>query len=304
LKLIIDTDAGVDDAIALMMALHQPGTTVEAITTSYGNVSLEKVVANVLTLVQVLNVNVPVYRGAAAPLVAEWHAETIHGEDGLGDWAARPAVTRQTEPLPAAQALVNLANAHPGELTLVALGPLTNLALATLLDPDFPRKIGQLVFMGGTIEAHGNTQMVSAEWNIYCDPEAAYRVLRAFPRASMLSWETTLRHTITWAQYDALTQIDSPAARLFTAITHGLMSRWRRPDSDFVAPDPLAMAVALAPAIVTRSSTRYVSVELHGALTRGQTVIDHRGRLGLPPNVEIIEALDSARFYDLLRNSL
>lgn len=302
MRLIIDTDAGVDDAVALLMALSH--ATVEAITTSYGNVSLEKVVANVLTIVQVMNCDVPVYRGASEPLVADWHPESVHGEDGLGDWAARPAITRRTETLHAAHALVTLANAHPGELTLVALGPLTNIALATLLDPDFSSKIKRLVFMGGTIEARGNTHMVSAEWNIYCDPEAAYRVLRAFPRAEMLSWETTLRHPLTWAQYDALTQLETPAARFFTAITQGLMQRWRRPGSDFLMPDPLAMAAALDPTIVTHSSARYVSVEMHGALTRGQTVIDHRGRLGRAPNVEIIEAVDGAKFYTMMRDSL
>jgi purine nucleosidase len=304
MRLIVDTDAGVDDAIALIMALRYPGATVEAITTTYGNVSLEKVVANVLTIVQVLGCDVPVYRGVESPLAAEWHPETVHGSDGLGDWAARPAIVRQPETPHAAQALVELANAYPGELTLVALGPLTNISLATLLDPGFPQKIKQFVFMGGTIEARGNTRMVSAEWNIYCDPEAAYRVLNAFPHSSMLSWETTLRHGLTWEQYDALTQIDSATARFFTAITQDLSSRWRRPGSDFVVPDPLAMAAALDPTVVTKSSTRYMSVELHGALTRGQTVIDHRGRLGHAPNVDIIETIDDAKFYAMLRASL
>jgi purine nucleosidase len=304
MRMIVDTDAGVDDAVALMMALRYPGVTVEAITTTYGNVSLEKVVANVLTIVQVMGCDVPVYRGADSPLVADWQAESVHGSDGLGDWAARPAITRKTERQPAAQALVELVNAHPGELTLVALGPLTNIALATLLDPEFPRKLKTFVFMGGTIEARGNTNMVSAEWNIYCDPEAAYRVLKAFPHSAMLSWETTLRHGMTWAQYDAMTQTASPTARFFTAITQDLMSRWRKPNSDFIMPDPLAMAAALDPTVITRSSTRYVSVEMYGALTRGQTVIDHRGRLGYVPNLEIIEAVDDAKFYNMMRGSL
>ena len=207
MRLIIDTDAGVDDAQALMLALRHPGVQVEAITTVCGNVGVDQVIANVFTTLDVMNADVPVYRGASEPLVSDWSAEAWHGDDGLGNLRSRPPSKRQVEPEQAALALIRLANAHPGELTLVALAPMTNLALAIRLDPTFPSKIKEFIFMGGAHSAIGNTQNVTAEWNIYCDPEAAYITLKAFPQARMISWEATLEHPFTWEQYDELAAI-------------------------------------------------------------------------------------------------
>src|SRR5690606_10273728 len=116
---------------------------------------------------------------------------------------------------PAAMALIRLASEAPGQYTLVALGPLTNIALACRLDPLFPDKIHKLVFMGGTISALGNTKNVTAEFNVYSDPEAAEIVLGAFAQSTMLSWETTLKHPFSWEQYDALAATDTPAGRFF-----------------------------------------------------------------------------------------
>jgi hypothetical protein len=206
-RIVIDTDAGVDDAQAIMMALSHPGVTVEAVTTLTGNVHVNWVVPNVSIVLDVMGADVPIYRGADQPLLpGRWHPETtIHGEDGLGNYKNRPQNnTRPPKSAPAAVTLVRLANEMPGELTLVALGPLTNIALACKLDPTFPQKIKQFVFMGGTISAVGNTHNVSAEFNIYCDPEAALITLDAFPRSMMVSWETTLKHTFSWNDYDGL----------------------------------------------------------------------------------------------------
>ncbi|MBI1258011.1 MAG: nucleoside hydrolase, partial [Chloroflexi bacterium] len=217
MRLIIDTDAGVDDAQAIMLALRHPGVQVEAITTVCGNVDVDKVVANVLTTLDVMNADVPVYRGASEPLVSDWSAEAWHGEDGLGNLRSRPSTQRRVETEQAALALIRLANDHPGELTLVALAPMTNLALAIRLDPTFPSKIKEFIFMGGAHSAIGNTQNVTAEWNVYCDPEAAYITLRAFPQARMISWEATLEHPFTWEQYDELAALPTPAGEFFKA---------------------------------------------------------------------------------------
>ena len=307
MRLIIDTDAGVDDAQALLLALTDPSAAVEAITTVTGNVHIDKVVPNVCTVLDVMNRQIPVYRGAERPLLHPWHPEEdYHGSDGLGNWKDRPATTRQPESEHAVRALLRLADSYPGELTLVALGPLTNLALAVSLDPSFPSKIKRFIFLGGTIRAMGNTPMVTAEWNIYCDPEAAHIVLQAFPAATMLSWETTIQHPLTWEQCEELFSLNSPAARFFKGISETTLQFFKRiaPEMGYLLPDPLAMAIALQPSLVQASTRRYVTVELRGDHTRGQTVIDHRGTLKHDPNVEIVTEVDINAVFDTFRRAL
>ena len=154
--------------------------------------------------------------------------------------------------------------------------------------------------MGGTIAGHGNTANIAAEWNIYCDPEAAYITLEAFPKARMISWETTLQHPFTWAECDVLAALPTRAAQFFKDTSYFAAETY----DCFLLPDPLAMAVALEPGIVKGSMTRYVTVELQGTHSRGQTVIDHSGRLCCPPNVEIITEVDTQTIYELFRRAI
>ncbi len=305
MRMIIDTDAGVDDAEAILLALMHPDVQIEAITTVCGNVSLVHVIPNVFTTLDVMKRSIPVYRGASGPLIADWSPEPFHGADGLGNYAARLPFL-QCKPLleseVAALALIRLANAYPGELTLVALAPMTNIALATRLDPSFPGKIKRLVFMGGATSAMGNTVNIAAEWNIFCDPEAAYIVLSSFPQATMISWEATLRHPLLWAQYDALSALTSPAAQFFEATSR--LACQTREGMGLLIPDPLAMAVALDPSLVRASQQHYVTVELGGRHTRGQTVIDHERRLGHEPSVEIVTEIDMAGVFGLFERAL
>jgi purine nucleosidase len=308
-RIVIDTDAGVDDAQAIMMALTHPGATVEAITTVTGNVHINWVVRNVFAVLDVAGVEVPIYRGADQPLLpGHWQPATdIHGEDGLGNYQNRSQNnTRQPKSAPAATALTRLASEMPGELTLVVLGPMTNVALACKLDPSFPQKIKQLVFMGGTISAIGNTRNVSAEFNFYCDPEAALIVLDAFPQATMVSWETTMKHTLPWDDYDTLAAAPSAAGRFFhdtTLLGAGFIRRFR-PELGYLLPDPLTMAITLEPDLILNQELRHASVELHGTQTRGQTVIDHLGLTGRTPNVEIVTEIDMNGVYRLFEQTL
>lgn len=299
-RLIIDTDAGVDDAQAIIMALTHPDVQVEAITTLTGNVHVDKVVANVLTVLEVLNQDVPVYRGVDRPLLSEWSAEEqFHGGDGLGDFANRPVLTRQAEAEHAVLALIRLVNESPGEYTLVTLGPLTNIALAVRLDPDFPSKIKEMFWMGGTIRAQGNTPNVTAEWNIYCDPDAAYIALNAFPMSTMLSWGTTVDHPLSWEQFDTLAAINTPQGRFFHDISMKTAAYLKRIPNvpGYLVPDPLTMAIALEPEIMLSAGIHYVTVELNGMYTRGQTIVDYRGLMGYPANVRVATTLDMGRVY-------
>jgi len=300
MRLIIDTDAGVDDAEAIMLALHEPDVTVEAITTLSGNTHIDNVVPNVLTVLDVMEQDVPVYRGVDRPLLTELeHADDYHGSDGLGDIPDRQPPSRQIAEGHAVQEIIRRVNAEPGELTLVALGPLTNIALAVQLDPELPQKIKHFTFMGGTIAARGNAGTITSEYNIYSDPEAAFMVLRAFPQATMLSWETTTRHAFPWDKFAHLREIETKRGRFFHDMTNKthrtLRDEYHYPG--YLLPDPLAMAVTLYPDIVKEKETHYVSVELNGTLTRAQTVIDYYDRSGHPANVDIITRLDIDRVY-------
>lgn len=303
MRLIIDTDAGVDDAQAILMALCQPGVTVEAITTLTGNVHVDKVNPNVFTLLEIAERDVPVYQGATQPLLpGYWEPEVrVHGEDGLGNYQHRPPTKRQLEPTHAAVELVRRANEAPGELTLVALGPLTNVALACRLDPEFPHKLKQFFFMGGTIHAMGNTRIVSAEFNFFCDPEAALIALDAFPMSTMLSWETTVKHPFSWEQYDALIAHDTVMGRFLKDTTITTVTFLRRMLSlpGYLLPDPLAMAVALEPDLIKHSEKHHVTVEAQGQFTRGQSVVDYAGLNGRDANVNIVVDLDTDGVYAL-----
>ncbi len=296
MKMIIDTDAGVDDAQAIMLALTHPGVDVLAITTLTGNVHIRQVNPNVLTILEIMQADVPVYAGIDRPLIQPWEdAAEFHGGDGLGDFRDRPPLSRALEAEHAVLALLRLSREYAGELTLVALGPLTNIAAAIRLDPEFPARIKQFVFMGGTIAAHGNTPNLTAEYNIYTDPEAAYITLAAFADATMLSWETTLAHGFTWDKFNALCAIDTVAGRFFDKISRQTAQRlqaiYKRPA--YLLPDPLAMAVTLQPDLVQQSGKFFVTVELNGQHTRGQTVIDYNYMSGNAPNVHVIQALDT-----------
>jgi purine nucleosidase len=312
-RLVIDTDPGVDDAHAIMLALAHPDAQVEAITTVAGNMGLPLTTANACHILDAVGPvlsagegkDVPVFPGAQAALIARNpHADYVHGNDGLGD-ASLPASARRVETEHAANALVRLANQAPGELTLVAIGPLTNVALAICLDPSLPSKYKKLALMGGAIHAGGNTTPL-AEFNVYSDPEAAEIVLKNWPQVTMVSWETTLAHGFNAEQVDALWAMQTPKAEFFrrtTAKTLGFIEQYLGQRALFEA-DFLAVAAVIEPGIVRKAENKFVEVELHGQHSRGQTVVDWRGVNGKAPNVELVLELDMARLWELFQMSL
>lgn len=179
IPLLIDTDPGVDDALALLMAFADPRHQVVGLTIAAGNVGLRHTVANALKLCEVCAVDVPVFAGADAPLVHPARdAAYVHGRDGFGDTGYAPAA-RQAEAEHAALAILRLSHQYAGRLLLVALGPLTNLALALKLDPSLPQRVARCVVMGAAVTAHGNITP-AAEFNIAFDPEAAHVVFTSF----------------------------------------------------------------------------------------------------------------------------
>ena len=206
-SLVIDTDPGVDDAQAIMLAFAHPGTTVHALTVVAGNVGLDRTLANACTILDVLAAPPgapPVFPGCPGPLLGSRVAATSHGSDGLGD-GGFPASTRPVEAEHAALALTRLGRASPGALTLVTIGPLTNLALALTLDPDLPRCYRRLVVMGGAVRGTGNMPSPSTEFNMRSDPEAAAIVLGRWPELTLVPWETVMRYPIALERLEELT---------------------------------------------------------------------------------------------------
>ncbi len=304
-RFVIDTDPGVDDAHAIMMAFAHPDAHIEALTTVFGNVSLERTTANACTILDVLGQDVPVYAGCGRALVGRTpDASHVHGQDGLGD-SYYPPSKREVSGEHAVNALLRLANESPGELTLLALGPLTNLALATRLDPALPQKYKHLVVMGGSIRGVGNVTP-AAEFNAYTDPEAAAIVFDAWPGLTLVSWETTMEHGFSAEQIETLMAVDSPRAEFFRRITQGTIEFMHRLLGRRVlfTPDGLAVAVALEPDIVRKAETHHVQVELAGQHTRGQTTVDWFDQSGHEPNVNLVLEMDTERLWELMQAAI
>lgn len=302
-QLLIDTDPGVDDALAILMA--HAHAEVLGLSVAAGNVGLVHTVRNARTLVDLVGGTFPVFAGCPTPLVRrpEEDAAFVHGMDGFGDVGfAEPKAIATNES--AALALIRLTREHP-DLTLVALAPLTNLALAVRLDPSLPERVKRLVIMGGAVTGHGNTGKVPAEFNVGFDPEAAHVVFEAFPFFELVDWEATLRHAFDEAEFDGWLARGDHRARFFGQVfgTARTFNR-KRERCGIIAADALAMAVAIDPSIVTRAEDRHVAVELDGRLTRGATVVDWSRRLGNQANARIVLEVDHERFGAMVRKAL
>ncbi|MDY0023117.1 nucleoside hydrolase [Arenimonas caeni] len=304
IPLLIDTDPGVDDALALLMAFADPRHELKALTIAAGNVGLGHTVANALKLCEIAGVDVPVHPGCPVPLLhAAADAAYVHGQDGFGDTGYAPAARRPQDEH-AALAILRIAREHAGRLLLVTLGPLTNLALALRLDPTLPSRVGRLVVMGGAVTGQGNTS-VPAEFNIAFDPEAADIVFRSFPKAEVVDWEAVLRHGFLHTDVDAWLAAGDARARFYDAISLNTR-RWsaERRGERWHSADALAMAVALAPGGVRRAEDRPLAVELEGRLSRGATVVDWQRRSGQPDNARIVLDYDQAAFEARVRGAL
>ena len=301
LKILIDTDPGVDDALAILMA-HRHADVV-GLTIAAGNVGLAHTTANALKLMEIIGAATPVFPGCATPLVhAAEDAAFVHGLDGFGDTGYAPSA-RRAENESAAQAILRLSHEYAGKLVIVAMAPLTNIALALRLDPELPSRIARFVVMGGAVTGHGNTT-VSAEFNIGFDPEAAHIVFSAWPQFELADWELTVRHGIAFDTIARWVGADNPTARFFDAISRKTRA-WSRERGrpKLALADPLAMAVVLQPDIVASAATHHVAIALDGA-TRGATVVDWDNRSGKAPNARIVLDVDQVRFEALAASAL
>jgi purine nucleosidase len=272
---LIDTDTASDDAVALIMALRSSQVRVLAITTVAGNVAVQQSTRNALYTAELCGSGVPVFMGAEKPLDRPHQsAHWFHGRDGLGDHDYPPP-KRAAEKEHAADAIISTIECNPG-LVLVTLGPLTNIALALQRDPAIASKVGRCVIMGGAPCCEGNVTP-AAEYNIWCDPEAARIVLRSGLPVELVGWHLCRGEAV--LNPDDIEQVLSfgtPQARFAIECNSRAQEAYfeQTGEHGISLPDPVAMAIALDPRIVTRQSEHYVDVETTSELTRGMSVVD------------------------------
>lgn len=302
----VDTDPGVDDAWALLMLLGSAAVRVEGLSVVGGNVGLEHTLRNACCVIDRAPYPVPVHAGAARPLIGGLpDAGFVHGDDGFGNSGLQLAATRP-ELLPAVQALIEASHRFAGELNLLALGPLTNLALAVALDPTLPSRCKRVVVMGGALGAFGNTMVPSAEFNIAFDPEAAAIVFRRWQGIELVDWELTMAVAPLTREVDEWLAQPRDTARWLHGITRAT-ARFMESNRHerWTWADPLAAWVALQPTAVLEWSQAPVEISLAQGPTRGQTVIDWHGLGGFRgPPVRMVRRVDAAGFHAAMQTVL
>jgi inosine-uridine nucleoside N-ribohydrolase len=301
MRLILDVDTGVDDALALALAVRHLAAQLESVLTVVGNVSLELTTRNTLRVLDWLGAaNVPVYSGAAVPLSGpEREASRWHGPDGLG--GAHLPESGRTATEGAVQYLVERVLEEPGELTLVCTAPLTNVALAVQREPRIVEGVREVVVMGGAARPPGNVTP-TAEFNIYADPTAAAIVFAQPWPLTMVGLDVTNRVVFTREDRDALTRNASREAQLMREVTRHLFDV--RGFDAMALHDPLAVGVAIQPDLVT-TLHKDVDVETTGTHTLGQTVVDLRPHAPTPVrNTQVSMDVDVARFREMFFDTL
>ena len=320
LRTIIDTDPGIDDALALILALRSPEVQVEAITTVCGNAEVDLTTRNALRILDLVAPATPpaVARGADRPLARPLRtAAHVHGDDGLGDLdrcVTPDGAPRYREPrggpapLPAHELLLDAARRAPGAFTLVTLGPLTNLALALMRDPAAMRGLRRLVIMGGAAAVAGNVTPV-AEFNVWADPEAAQIVLESGLPITLVGLDVTqhvrlLPETIA-SHFEPR---PDPVSRLVCDMAPAILDFAARAERapGIILHDPLAVAVACDPTLV-RTERRPIRVETRGEHTTGMTVVDrrpgaHRGEE--MPMIDVAVSVDADRALAMILDRL
>ena len=303
-RILLDTDTAGDDNIAILMALRSRGIKVEGITINCGNVSFDQEVENALYTIEAAGKSgkVPVYPGARRPLLREWKtAENVHGADGMGN-SHFPRARQRPEARHAVDAIVDSINSNPGEIILVEIAPMTNIALAIRKDPGIVKKVKRMYFMGGTNQYLGNVTP-SAEFNVWVDPDAAQIVLTSGMPITMIGWEICMRHALIGPkEYRVIEAMKTRESDFFVSVNRQvrkfMKERWGFDATS--CPDSIAMAIVVDSRVATDVKRRYVEVDSSQGPSRGATIVDHLNVLGRKPNVEVVYRASGARFRSIL----
>ncbi|WP_127519841.1 nucleoside hydrolase [Mesorhizobium sp. Z1-4] len=297
-RMIIDTDTAADDSFAILIGLLHPQAKLEAVTIVAGNVDFDQQIENALITIEAAGRGgeVPVFPGARVPLMRPWRGAKAHG-DGKGNHDF-PKPKQKPEAEHAANALVRIVNENPGQIDIVAIGPLTNLATAIALDRDFPSKVRELRIMGGCDNSVGNIT-AAAEYNFYVDPEAAEIVLQAGFNTTIVTWTLTLSHAL-WSkeQLDRIARKKTKLSEFFTILdTPNLAYNQTKDIMGSTHPDSLNAMLLVRPDLVKSESRKFVSVETVSEMTRGYSLFDHRPERNAP-NATVIHDVDAEGFYE------
>ncbi len=304
IPVIIDCDPGIDDALALLLAAASPALDLRAVTVVAGNQTLPRTLHNCLTVLDYAGIrHVPVAAGADRPLVRDLlTAGHVHGESGLGDLRL-PEPARRPEPVHAVDLIARVLRAADAPVTLIPVGPLTNIALLLLTAPELHPRIARIVLMGGSLGAGNVTP--AAEFNIYVDPEAARIVFRSGLPLTMVGLDVTHQAPITPDHSAGLRASGRRVAGMAADLldSYGRFYGPERRRQGLPVHDALAVAAVVEPALMT-TRPYYVDVETRGELTTGQTVADRRETAERPANVEVAVGVDAERFAALLLDGL
>lgn len=304
-RIWIDTDTASDDVVALIIALRHPNVDVVGISVVAGNVPLEMGVQNALITVEKCGSTVPVHAGADRPLARPLEsAQNVHGHDGMGDIGLD-----LTGRIPASRdgidAMIEAFRNDPGQIELVTLGPLTNVAVAIRSEARFTSWVKRCVSMAGTGVLPGNVTPLS-EFNVWADPEAAHMVFASGMYIEMVGWDVSWQDAAINDSLAAELRSISPLAEFAMDIQRNVRAFCEEvtkvPGFDF--PDPIAMCAAIDESIITKEESRYVEIVLGEGPARGQTMVDWLGVTRKPANTRVVLRADQTTFHAMLRQAL
>jgi inosine-uridine nucleoside N-ribohydrolase len=298
-RIIIDTDPGVDDALAFLLALASPEIKLEALTTTQGNVTLEKATRNALSVLELAHAShIPVASGSLLPLVQPLRASAdVHGESGIGN-ARLPEPKTSPVSKHAVDYLIERVLAEPNEISIFPIGPLTNLAMAIRKEPRFAKAVKELVIMGGAILEHGNMTPL-AEFNIYVDPHAAHIVFHSGIPTTLIPLDVTHKCLLKHEHVDRLMKIDSPITRFIRdAMEVYLQASFALGYEGSSLHDPLTLATIISPELLTLKEY-YVDVDISGGVSMGKTFADIPRVMKKPANMKVAMNVQGEDFVEL-----
>ncbi|TYP71976.1 nucleoside hydrolase [Paenibacillus methanolicus] len=298
-KIILDVDTGIDDSLAIAYAVHSPELDILGVTTCFGNVSVEEATRNTLVVLEKLDSTALVIPGAGKPLFrgpTKGSTVEVHGEDGLGG-VLESEPTRQAERGHAARFMREQARKHPKQVRIVTVGPLTNLAMAIMQDPEFAGLVDNVIVMGGAVTVPGNVTP-HAEANIFADPEAAEYVFRSGIPITLVGLDVTMQTLLPLTEVRAWRNSGTQLADFLAGMTEFYIGAYQQmyPGIEGCAlHDPLAVGVAIDPSFVS-AVPMHVQVDVEGILSYARTVGDLRSKPAAEPNVKVCIGVDAERF--------
>lgn len=298
-RIIIDTDPGVDDALTFLLALASAEIHLEALTTTQGNVTVEKATRNALSVLELAHSShIPVAQGSSLPLVQPLRASAlVHGKSGIGN-SNLPQPKNEPLAAHAIDFLIEKTLAKPGEISILPIGPLTNIALAIRKEPRFAMSVKELVIMGGAIQEGGNVTPL-AEFNIFVDPHAAHIVFHSGIPITLIPLDATHKCILKQSHIERLGRIKSPITRFISEAVEDYMKfSLERGHAGCALHDPLTLATVIAPDLLTLREY-FVDVDISGGVSMGNTFADFLNISKRPANMKVAMDVRGDAFIEL-----